>query len=73
MLTLRPNAKNHELILLRIRIRTLELKRNMEKMKFPKKILFDRERNEKNLKERFNGNTVYFKITKDEAKQYKRD
>jgi hypothetical protein len=32
----------------------------MEKVKFP-------------LKERFNGNTVYFKITKDEAKQYKRD
>ena len=27
----------------------------------------------RNLKERFNGNTVYFKITKDEAKQYKRD
>ena len=27
----------------------------------------------KNLVERFDGDTVYFKITKDEAKQYKRD
>ena len=27
----------------------------------------------KNLLERFDGSTVYFKITKDEAKQYKRD
>ncbi|HSF49452.1 MAG TPA: hypothetical protein VLA74_01720 [Nitrososphaeraceae archaeon] len=27
----------------------------------------------RNLIERFDGNTVYFKITKDEAKQYKRD
>ena len=27
----------------------------------------------KNLVERFDGETVYFKITKDEAKQYKRD
>jgi hypothetical protein len=27
----------------------------------------------KNLIERFDGDTVYFKITKDEAKQYKRD
>jgi hypothetical protein len=27
----------------------------------------------KNLLERFDGGTVYFKITKDEAKQYKRD
>jgi hypothetical protein len=27
----------------------------------------------KNLLERFDGDTVYFKITKDEAKQYKRD
>ena len=27
----------------------------------------------KNLVERFDGDTVYFRITKDEAKQYKRD
>jgi hypothetical protein len=27
----------------------------------------------KNLIERFDGDTVYFKITKDESKQYKRD
>ena len=27
----------------------------------------------KNLIERFDGDTVYFKITKEEAKQYKRD
>jgi hypothetical protein len=27
----------------------------------------------KNLIEKFDGDTVYFKITKDEAKQYKRD
>mgnify|MGYP003293674525 FL=1 len=27
----------------------------------------------RNLIERFDGNTVYFKITKDESKQYKRD
>ncbi len=27
----------------------------------------------KDLIERFDGNTVYFKITKDESKQYKRD
>ena len=27
----------------------------------------------KNLVERFDGNTLYFKITKDEAKEYKRD
>ncbi len=27
----------------------------------------------KSLIERFDGDTVYFKITKDEAKQYKRD
>ena len=27
----------------------------------------------KNLVERFDGDTVYFKITKDESKQYKRD
>jgi hypothetical protein len=27
----------------------------------------------RNLIERFDGNTVYFNITKDEAKQYKRD
>ena len=27
----------------------------------------------KNLIERFDGGTVYFKITKDEAKEYKRD
>jgi hypothetical protein len=27
----------------------------------------------KNLIERFDGNTVYYKITKDESKQYKRD
>ncbi len=27
----------------------------------------------KNLIERFDGNTVYFKISKDESKQYKRD
>jgi hypothetical protein len=27
----------------------------------------------KNLVERFDSNTVYFKITKDEARQYKRD
>ena len=27
----------------------------------------------KNLVERFDGGTVYFKITKDEAKEYKRD
>ena len=27
----------------------------------------------KNLIERFDGNTVYFKITKDESKEYKRD
>jgi hypothetical protein len=27
----------------------------------------------KNLVERFDGDTLYFKITKDEAKQYKRD
>ena len=27
----------------------------------------------KNLVEKFDGDTVYFKITKDEAKQYKRD
>jgi hypothetical protein len=27
----------------------------------------------RNLIERFDGNTVYFKITKDEAKLYKRD
>ncbi len=27
----------------------------------------------KNLVKKFNGDTVYFKITKEEAKQYKRD
>ena len=27
----------------------------------------------KNLVERFDGNTLYFKITKEEAKEYKRD
>ncbi len=27
----------------------------------------------KNLVERFDGDTIYFKITKEEAKQYKRD
>jgi hypothetical protein len=27
----------------------------------------------KNLVERFDGDTVYFKLTKEEAKQYKRD
>ena len=27
----------------------------------------------KNLVERFDGDTVYFKITKDDSKQYKRD